>query len=83
MTENQAAYLTNQKPWDCHNCDTPLGEVVKHNGIYRLRMEDRGIYATGRVDVTCFKCGSVREWHADAEAIKRLLELSGRKYRNG
>ena len=82
MTESQSAYTVQQKTWNCRHCGYPLGAVVKRNGVLRLRMDDRGIYATGRVDVTCFKCGSVREWHADAEAIKRLVEMTGRKYKS-
>jgi len=82
MTESQAAYAVGQKTWNCKVCGYALGVVIKHNGIYRLRMEDRGIYATGRVDVTCFKCGAIREWHADAEAIKRIVKMTGRKYKS-
>lgn len=79
MTETQAAYAV--KTWNCNNCGYVLGFVEKHNGIYRLSIPDRGIYATGRVNIKCFKCGEIREWHTDAEAIKRLVEMTGRKYK--
>ena len=81
MTESQAVYTVNQKTWNCKVCGYALGVVIKKNGIYRLWLEDRGILATGLVNVTCFKCGAIREWHTDAEALKRLVELTGRKYK--
>lgn len=82
MSENQSEYLAKEKTWDCKNCGHPLGVIDRKNGINKLSMPDRGIYATGRIDVTCLKCGSVREWFADAEAMRRLLEMSGRRYKN-
>lgn len=78
MSENQAVY--GDKTWNCKKCGQPLGIIERRNGIYHLSIPDRGIYATGRIDVKCFECGSVREWYADAEAMKRLIELTGRKY---
>jgi RNase P subunit RPR2 len=80
MTETQAVYRTGEKTWDCKKCGKPLGTIDRKNGIHRLSMPDRGIFATGRIDVTCLNCGAVREWFADAEAMKRLLESHGKKY---
>ena len=65
--------------WNCKKCGAVLGTIDRHNGLNRLSMPDRGILATGRVDVKCFQCGAVREWFADAEVIKRLVEMTGRK----
>jgi len=85
MTETQAPYLAekeNRKDWKCQSCGVTLGYSFKHNGICRLSMPDRGVCATGRIDVECFGCGKIREWFADAEAIRRIVEMTGRKYNN-
>lgn len=63
--------------WNCKNCECVLGEIDKNHGLNRLSI--RGIVITGRADVTCEKCGTVREWFADAEAIKRIVRMTGRK----
>lgn len=81
MTEIQARYDTGEKTWNCKKCGEPLGTIDRKNGICRLSMPERGIYATGRIDVTCLHCGAVREWFADAEAVKRLVEMTGRKWK--
>lgn len=81
MTEIQAPYLAeNHKEWKCLSCGAVLGHSFKHNGIYRLSL--RNIIATGAIEVLC-NCGTIREWHSDAEGIKRLVEMTGRKYTNG
>lgn len=67
------------RTWNCKNCGRSLGVIKRVNGIYHLNLPERGVYATGRVDVTCPGCGAVREWFADAEAVRRLVELTGRR----
>jgi len=54
--------ITGEKPWNCKKCGAVLGYIDWHNGLNRLSMPERGILATGRVDVKCFECGAVREW---------------------
>jgi len=63
--------------WNCYNCGAILGEIDRTKGLNKLSI--RGILITGRADVTCEKCGAVREWFADAEAIRRLIRMTGRR----
>lgn len=78
MTETQAAYdCASPTDWICRRCGAVLGTIERGKSLHKLQI--RNILITGRADVTCQSCGTVREWFADAEAIKRLVDLAGKK----
>lgn len=60
----------------CPGCGAYIGEVVKGgDNVSRLRIstENLTIDLEGRGNVTCLRCGKVKEWYWDGYAIDHLI----------
>ena len=71
-----------KKEWRCLKCGSVLGYVISKNHIDRLDIQDRGIVATGQVEVCCFECGAVREWYIGKDTLESLFEKLKSKNKN-
>lgn len=78
------------RPWCCPRGHV-LGQVIRVNGVRRLRLFREAVYpgyesdaeAIGTVsgsidDICCSICRRERDWHIGEEGLRELLEMMGR-----